>query len=68
MSILIDDLVNLCKPGNCSYRRVGIRKYIAKPRLYIGLSTIIKRIKDSIRVLIGKSQAYHYWEDTHEIS
>lgn len=34
MSILIDDLVNLYKPGNCSYTRVGIRKYIAKPCLY----------------------------------
>ena len=63
MSILIDDLVSVFRPGNCTYRRVGTLKYIAKPCSFYGLSTLIRRIKDAYRILIGKSCAYHYWED-----
>ena len=63
MSILIDELVNLYKPGNCTYRRVNGTKYIAKEIITVNLSTIIYRLKDAFRVLIGKSRAYHYYED-----
>lgn len=63
MSILIDELVNLYKPGNCTYRRVNGTKYIAKEIIIVNLSTIIHRLKDAFRVLIGKSRAYHYHED-----
>lgn len=63
MSILIDELVNLYKPGNCTYRRVNGTKYIAKEIITVNLSTIIHRLKDAFRVLIGKSRAYHYYED-----
>lgn len=29
-------------------------------------STIIRRVRDAYRILIGKSRAYHYWEDENE--
>lgn len=63
MSILIDDLVNVYKPGNCCYRRYNDRKYIAKDVEFCGWRTIKQHIVDSFRVLIGKSRAYHYKED-----
>jgi len=67
MSILVDKLVRVYGPsGGVSYRRVGDTQYIAKPYDFYGLSTIILRIKDAFRVLIGKSHAYHYWEDENE--
>lgn len=28
--------------------------------------TIIRRVRDAYRILIGKSRAYHYWEDENE--
>ena len=63
MSTLIDDLVNVYKPGNCTYRRVEDTRYIAKEYQCMDLSTIIRRFKDTFRILVGKSKAYHYWED-----
>lgn len=66
MSILVDDLVNVYKPGNCTYRRVGTRTYIAKPCPYYGFQDFIRRIKDAFKVLIGKGYVYHYWEDIDE--
>lgn len=67
MSILIDDLVRVYSPsGTPGYRRVKNKMYIAKDIDFYELSTILYRIKDAWRVLIGKSRAYHYWEDEHE--
>ncbi len=67
MSILVDELVGVYSPsGTPGYRRVDNKMYIAKPYDYYGLSTIIRRVKDAFRVLIGKSHAYHYWEDEYE--
>lgn len=67
MSILIDELLGVYSPaGTPTYRRVKDKMYIAKPCDYYGLYTIILRIKDAFRVLIGKSKAYHYWEDENE--
>ena len=66
MSILVDDLVNVYKPGNCTYRRVEDTRYIAKECQCMDFSTIIRRVKDAYRILIGKSRAYHYWEDENE--
>ena len=63
LSTLIDDLVNVYKPGNCTYRRVEDTRYIAKEYQCMDLSTIIRRFKDTFRILVGKSKAYHYWED-----
>lgn len=66
MSILIDELVGVYSPaGTPGYRRVKDKMYIAKDCDFYGLTTIIHRIKDAYRVLIGKSRAYHYWEDEH---
>ena len=67
MSILVDELVRVYSPaGTPGYRRVGDGYKIAKPCDYYGFSTIIRRFKDAVRVLTGKSHAYHYWEDEHE--
>ena len=67
MSILIDDLLGVYSPsGTPGYRRVKDKMYIAKPCDFYGLQTIILRIKDAWRILIGKSHAYHYWEDEYE--
>ena len=67
MSILIDQLIGVYGPsGGSEHRRVKDKMYIAKPYDYYGLSTVIRRVKDAFRVLIGKSHAYHYWEDDHE--
>ena len=69
MSILIDDLIGVYGPsGGCGYRRVDNKRYIAKDCEFYGIQTIILRIKDAFRILIGKSRAYHYWEDEHELS
>lgn len=66
MSILIDELIGVYSPsGTPGYRRVGNTKYIAKPYDYYGFCTIIRRVHDALRVLFGKSHAYHYWEDEH---
>jgi len=63
MSILVDELVNVCRPGNTNYKRVGDIQYVAKPSDFYGFSTIVNRVKDACRILTGKSHAYHYWED-----
>lgn len=64
MSILIDTLVRVYGPqGNPTKIRVDNRMYIAKPCDFKSLSALVLRFKDAWRVLIGKSQAYHYYED-----
>lgn len=64
MSILVDDLLQVYSPaGTPCYRRVGDKQYIAKPCDFYGFSTLVRRVKDSFRVLFGKSFAYHYYED-----
>ena len=68
MSILVDDLVRVYSPAaSPGYRRVRNGYKIAKDCNYYGLYGLIQRIKDAYRVLIGKSRAYHYWEDEHEV-
>lgn len=67
MSILIDDLVKVYSHGNCTYRRSGNKKYIAKTLEFYGFHTIKNRIKDAIRILLGKSKAYHYKEDEEDL-
>lgn len=67
MSILIDELLGVYSPaGTPGYRRVKDKMYIAKPCDFYGVCTLLLRIKDAFRVLIGKSKAYHYWEDENE--
>ena len=66
MSILIDDLIQEIDDTK-AYRRIDHTYRIAKPCEFYGLYTIMKRIRDAFRVLIGKSQAYHYYEDEYEI-
>lgn len=63
MSILIDDLLEVCKSGNSEYRRVGERMYIAKPEYGSCWYVYKNRILDAFKVLIGRAFAYHYWED-----
>lgn len=65
MSVLLDKLVFECT-SNSAYRRVGDKMFLAKPCDFYGFATFINRIKDAFRVLVGKSKAYHYWEDTDE--
>lgn len=57
MSTLIDDLMILCSENQ---EILDGRWYIAKP---YNISSFKERLKDAYRVLIGKSQAYHFKED-----
>ena len=59
MSILLDDLLEANHVDDGIYYR-NHGWYIAKPLFYSGL---VDRLKDAYRVLVGKSQAYHYLED-----
>jgi hypothetical protein len=60
MSTLIDKLVeDYTKEHTGAYKKINDIWYIAKP---INVFSF-KRIKDALRVLTGKSQAYHYMED-----
>jgi hypothetical protein len=68
VSILIDDLVRVySSTASPVYRRVGNVYKIAKDCDYYGLCGFIQRIKDAYRVLIGKSRAYHYYEDEYTV-
>lgn len=60
MSELIDDLIDL---RTCNQEFNG-SWYIAKPYEFFGFQTFIRRLKDAWRILIGKSRAYHFHEDT----
>lgn len=59
MSDLIDDLMIL----QTQNQEINGRWYIAKP---YDLRSFKQRLKDAYRVLIGKSQAYHFKEDELE--
>jgi hypothetical protein len=60
MSILIDRLIEEnTQEHTGAMKKFGDIWYIAKPMDI----NFFKRIKDAIRVLLGKSQAFHYMED-----
>jgi len=59
MSTLIDDLIFLSSQN----QDINGKWYIAKP---YNLSSFKQRLVDAYRVLIGKSQAYHFKEDEIE--
>ena len=56
MSTLIDNLLYLSTQN----QEINGKWYIAKP---YDISSFKERLKDAYRVLIGKSQAYHFKED-----
>lgn len=56
MSTLIDDLMILTSQN----QEIDGKWYIAKP---YDLRNFKQRLQDAYRVLIGKSQAYHFKED-----
>lgn len=56
MSILIDELLEL----RTQNQEINGKWYIAKP---YDLRSFKQRLQDAYRVLIGKSQAYHFKED-----
>jgi hypothetical protein len=57
MSQLIDKLVTVESKNKVE---INGEWWIAKPLCDVSLTA---RIKDAWRILIGKSQAYHYFED-----
>jgi hypothetical protein len=60
MSILIEHLIEEnTQEHTGAMKKFGDKWYIAKPMNFFSF----KRIKDAIRVLTGKSQAFHYMED-----
>lgn len=60
MSILIDELLEL----RTQNQEINGKWYIAKPiDVDFGIATKIHRLKDTYRVLTGKSKAYHFKED-----
>lgn len=59
MSILIDELLEL----RTQNQEINGKWYIAKP---YDLSSFKQRLMDAYRVLVGKSQAYHFKEDEIE--
>jgi hypothetical protein len=62
MSILLD---NLLKETDVSVttQAKDLKWYLAKPLSFYSLKTKLKRIKDGLRVMNGKSFAVHYKED-----
>ena len=59
LSKLIDDMIkfyeNKVEVNGCYY--------IAKPYPFFGVMCFKNRLKNALRVLKGRSQAYHYKED-----
>ena len=58
MSKLIDLIVDIDNPKT----QIEGKWYFAKPLSFYGWFTIIGKIKDCIRILKGKSFAFHYKE------
>jgi hypothetical protein len=56
VSTLIDNLIGYATVN----QEINGKWYIAKP---YDISSFKERLKDAYRVLIGKSQAYHFKED-----
>ena len=59
MSTLIDNLIFLSSQN----QEIDGKWYIAKP---YDLRSFKQRLQDACRVLVGKSQAYHFKEDEVE--
>lgn len=62
MSRLIDKLVKETDNGITSQAK-DLKWYLAKPLPFYSLKTKLKRIKDGLRVMNGKSFAVHYKDD-----
>jgi hypothetical protein len=62
MSILLDKLLKEADVSTTAQEK-NLKWYIAKPLPFYSLKTKLKRIKDGLRVVSGKSFAVHYKED-----
>jgi len=62
MSRLIDELVKETDNGITAQAK-DLKWYLAKPLPFYSLQTKLKRIKDGLRVMNGKSFAVHYKVD-----
>jgi hypothetical protein len=62
MSVLLDKLLKEADTSNTAQAK-DLKWYIAKPLPFHSLKTTIKRLKDGLRVMNGKSFAVHYKED-----
>lgn len=62
MSRLIDELVQETNNGITSQAK-DLKWYLAKPLPFYTIKTKLKRIKDALRVINGKSFAVHYKVD-----
>jgi len=62
MSILLDKLLKEADTSNTAQAK-DLKWYIAKPLPFYSLKTTMKRLKDGLRVMNGKSFAVHYKED-----
>ena len=67
MSRLIDDIMNdyfTCVGGFRRDEDAVYKVYLAKDIELVNIKTLLRRVKDAYRVLVGKSRAYHFYEDT----
>ena len=67
MSRLIDDIMNDYFKYAGGFRRDEddvYKVYLAKDIELVNIKTLLRRVKDAYRVLVGKSRAYHFYEDT----
>ena len=67
MSRLIDDIMTdyfTCAGGFRRDEDDVYKVYLAKDIELVNIKTLLRRIKDAYRVLVGKSRAYHFYEDT----
>jgi hypothetical protein len=60
MSKLIDNFLK--EEQDNTLTQIDLKWYIAKPISFFSINTFLKRIKDAIRVIKGKSFAVHYKE------
>ena len=67
MSRLIDDIMIdyfTCAGGFRRDEDDVYKVYLAKDIELVNIKTLLRRVKDAYRVLVGKSRAYHFYEDT----
>ena len=67
MSRLIDDIMNdyfTCAGGFRRDEDDVYKVYLAKDIELVNIKTLLRRVKDAYRVLVVKSRAYHFYEDT----
>lgn len=62
MSILLDKLLKEADTST-TVQTKDLKWYIAKPLTFYSIKSFFNRLKDSIRVLLGKSFAVHYKQD-----